>query len=369
MRSRPRDSFDEWFATTGPQPTPDPRFRARTARLDEFERIYDAVDDAFGVKRPRAVYDWQYRLNPLGPARIWLLVESDTDAIANLAVRQPWPLAYGDKPREGAMLSDSATVKRWQRQGIGRLRVAAKDRDAWRQRSLMIAWPNEKSRRQAEKLGTTDHNLGPLPRWVLPLHSAPYLRERGWPAPLARITGSALDLALRLRLGARAPAAGAPIEELAGFDAAFDALTARAMAIEGYWCPHDAEFLNWRYAAHPAYEYVAFAASAGDDPAGYGVVRLDQSRAILMEWVFPREQPALGVRLLHHAAATARDAGCRSLEFMASRACPHEALLTSLGFRATRSDAYFNLGLRGMVPAEDYCQERILMMPGDQDGI
>lgn len=102
-----------------PSESADPRFEVRRAELADFERIYDAVDDAFEVKRPREMYDWLYRKCPLGPARCWLLVEKATEVVVNVAGRVSWPLARGDQPLEGAIVADNATIPRYQRQGQG----------------------------------------------------------------------------------------------------------------------------------------------------------------------------------------------------------------------------------------------------------
>ena len=60
------------------------------------------------------------------------------------------------------------------------------------------------------------------------------------------------------------------------FDSSVDPVTERWMESTGYWCPHDAEFLNWRYLDHPVNDYTAIAAiSEAGDPVGYTVVRSD----------------------------------------------------------------------------------------------
>jgi hypothetical protein len=110
-----------------PSESADPRFEVRRAELADFERIYDAVDDAFEVKRPREMYDWLYRKCPLGPARCWLLVEKATEVVVNVAGRVSWPLARGDQPLEGAIVADNATIPRYQRQGLGELRRPARE--------------------------------------------------------------------------------------------------------------------------------------------------------------------------------------------------------------------------------------------------
>jgi len=63
--------FEEWFQAPLAEESSDPRFQVRRAHPTEFERLYDLVDEAFAVKRPRAVFDWLYRGNPAGAGRCW----------------------------------------------------------------------------------------------------------------------------------------------------------------------------------------------------------------------------------------------------------------------------------------------------------
>jgi hypothetical protein len=274
------------------------------------------VDDAFEAKRPRAAYDWLYRKNPLGPARSWLLVEKATGAIVSVGARLPWPLARGDEPIEGSLLADSVTIRRFQRQGLRDLRLPARRADPWRNSSALISWPNPKSRARAAKLGRADLNFGPLPRWVLSLRASRHLQRRyGMPKQLAAAAGAALDIALGLVRTAATAGRSGHVEEISRFDESFDEVTWAGMAAPRFWSPHDAEFLNWRYGANPSYEYVCFAASKGNAPCGYAVVRLAPNRAVLMELAFPPNAPHVAHTLIRRAAKIAREAGCPKLDF------------------------------------------------------
>lgn len=369
MRSRPLDTFEEWLATPMDEPCADPRFVVRRADLSDFERIYDTVDEAFGHKRPRAVYDWLYRQSPLGPARCWILVEKATGDVVNASGRVPWPLARGDAPIEGAMLADDATLRRWQRQGLGDLRRPARRADAWRQRSAAIYWPNENTRARLVKRGRADSILGPLSRWVLPLRTSGHLHSRyGIPKPLAPLAGGALDLALGVARSVRMRGRRVQVEELAAFDDAFDAITWKGMAAPHLWCPHDAEFLNWRYAANPAQEYACYSAVTNDAPCGYAVVRIAPVRAVLMELVFPPGAPDVAHALIRRAAKTARGAGCPQLDFEITPSWPHAPILQRAGFIAAPSNIYVNAYSR-RIPRDQARLEFWQLVPGDQDAL
>lgn len=368
-RSRTRDSFEEWLATPVPSACADPRFEVRRAELADFERMYDAVDDAFEVKRPRAMYDWLYRKSPLGAARCWLLVERATGVVVNVAGRVSWPLAHGDQPLEGAILADHATIRRYQRQGVGELRRPAREADPWRMRSLVISWPNEKSRARAIKHERGHQNWGPLPRWVLPIRTSALLQRRyGLPKPVAAVAGAAADLSLGVARAVTGGGRGVHVEAISSFDGSFDAITWTSMAWPKYWSPHGAEFLNWRYGAHPLRQYACLAASEANDPCGYAVIRLAPSRAVLMELVFPPAAPRVAHALIRRAASIAREAGCPQLDFEATPSWPHAAILERAGFMTAPSNVYLNAYRHPKHPEETRLDQWRLV-PGDQDAL
>jgi len=71
-------SFEQWLHAPMDEASPDPRFEVRRARPEDFEAIFDLVDDVFDMKRPRAQYDWLYRRNPYGLARCWITLGKET---------------------------------------------------------------------------------------------------------------------------------------------------------------------------------------------------------------------------------------------------------------------------------------------------
>ena len=52
-----------------------------------------------------------------------------------------------------------------------------------------------------------------------------------------------------------------------------------AVRYDGYWCPHDSEFLNWRYRANPERSYVVRSVWRDEVATGFSVLRLDGARA------------------------------------------------------------------------------------------
>ena len=336
--------FEEWFQAPLAEESSDPPFQVRRAHPTEFERLYDLVDEAFAVKRPRAVFDWLYRGNPGGVAHCWVVEEKATGRLVSQEAYWPWPLAHGMKPCLGYLVGDSSVAPDWQHQGIAEVRLRVSERDPLDAARLKLGWPNEKTRGHFRKHGRVRDLVGPALEGAFRLGGGP---RRAW---------SKLCTAARCR--------GLRVEELTRFDSGFDELTQRTMAWNGFWCPHDAEFLNWRYLAHPTRSYLALAALDGDDPAGYCVLRSDGCTALLMEFAAPKASAALRL-LLERALEAAREAGCRRLAFYATPSWRHWPSFRSTGFAERSSD--HTLAVRGTRDPDAYRIERWQILPGDSD--
>jgi len=344
MLPRVADRFEEWFEAPLRAESSDPRFEARRAHPSEFERLYDLVDAAFGVKRPRSVFDWLYRENPGGVAHCWVVEEKRTARLVCQGALWPWPLARGSEPRPGYLNGDLAVAPDWQRKGIAEIRRKACDRHPLDAARIRIGWPNEKTRGGYRKHGRADALVGPLLEGRFRLGGD---RPPSW----RRLINTLLCRGLR-------------VEDLTRFDSACDALTGPNMAWPGFWCPHDSEFLNWRYFAHPTRSYRAMAVLGGDDPAGYCVLRTEAREALLMEFAAP-EAGAAPRLLLRRALDTAREAGCRHLAFYAPPGWRHWPLFRAAGF--AQRDSGRCLTIHGTDVPDAYRIEGWQILPGDCD--
>ena len=122
MIATPPDTLDEFLSLPVAEKSSDPRIIVRRGRPEDFEAVYDCVDAAFGKKRPRKAFDWIYRDNPYGRARIWLCEEAATGRIVKAGGFYPWPIWKGERPLMGSLAGDAATVPDWQRQGLTAIR-------------------------------------------------------------------------------------------------------------------------------------------------------------------------------------------------------------------------------------------------------
>ena len=359
----PARRFDEWLRAPAPLESAHPRFDVRRAAPAEFERIYDLVDEGFGVKRPRALYDWMYRRNPYGLARCWVAIDRASARWVATAVSWPWPMARGRQPVEGTQAGDWAVAPGWQGQGLSGLCADVRNSHPAQGNIIDLSWPNDKARGAAIKLGRAHKIIGPFPKAVLILNAKSCLAERGWPVPLSAASGTVVDAALatsrRLLLRTRTELA---VEQVRRFDSSFDAVTEHTMAWRGLWPPHGAEFLNWRYLDRPQGEYAAFALVDGAALAGYYVLKIEQPAGWLMEFAAPTSPRSIGGTLLLHLVQTARSAGCAYLRFSAPPRWRHWRLFYAAGFLPAPSEIY-------LWPAGENVRQLDLWqwVPGDMD--
>ena len=354
-------SFEQWLHAPMLEESPDPRFEVRRARPDDFEAIFDLVDEVFGTKRPRAQYDWLYRRNPYGLARCWITLDKETRKIVASQSFWPWPTALGDERIFGALSGDAVVARGLQRQRVSHLRMTVHGRHPFRGAEVVFAWMNDRSVRRLHTQKRTGRLKGPLPRRVLHLSAGKRLARRGWPRPPAFGVGLALDAAaaLRRRAGRRLR-----VDEVTRFDERFDAVSWRSMRWDRLWFPRDSEFLNWRYPGHPSHEYRSLALLEGNEHlVAYCVLRLDGRLATLMEFA---ATDGAETALLAAASRAARESGCARLEIFATPDWKRWSLFDHAGFLERPSIRYIFLRIH------EEKQSRLdewQLLPGDHDDL
>ncbi len=339
MIPTPPDPFDEWFAMPVDATCDDPRLRVLRARPDDFERIYDCVDEAFGHPRRRELYDWLYRRNPYGYARVWYVEEQASGRVLKTGASIPWPIWNGEVARRGVLAGDAATVPDWQRRGLSAVRRNFVRSHPWYGSGVTIAEPNEGSRVVTTKAGDAHMMHGPLSGGVAVLRAGPLVARTPLPGVVTRPVGALVDpfFSAWQRLGARS-SSDLRVEPIDRFDADFDEVTLRTMGFPQYWCPHNAEFLNWRYFDHPVESYMAFALVEDERPVGYSVIRIAGNEATVSEFAVAPDRAGA---LLAQSLATAREAGCAWVNFFALRGWRHWPAFRKAGFLPYTTEHHF----------------------------
>jgi hypothetical protein len=327
------EPFDEWYRAPGVYDCPEPLLEMRRVRADEFDAVWDLIDVGFASKRSRAMFDWLYRSNPGGLARCCVAVERSTGRFVATTSDFPWSAARGPRAIRAIVAGDQVVHPDWRGRRTSLLLVRYRSAHPRYANAIRINWPNARSRHVLQRDGRGDEIAGWLRHALLPIRPAEFLLRHRVPRSIALAVGRTWETRLTWQLRRWThPPAGVTAFEIRRFDAAFDSATARAAAWPGYWCPHRADFLNWRYLEHPVHSYVARAVVAGNEPVGYTVVRTDGRTAVLMEFVVPSKSPQCARFLLGTAVDIARHAGCPALAVHAPPSWPHWRVVCRAGF-------------------------------------
>lgn len=338
----------------------------RRAVPADFPRIWNLVDEVWNRSRPREAYQWLYEKNPCGIARATVVFEVSSGELVSASSRFPWPVACGDERLWAEFGGDAVTLPRLQRTGLTPIRRGPGTLNPLRDSMIVLAAPNEKSRANARKQGDVTP-LGPLPSMTLVLDYQRYLAGRGVPRPMATAAGGVANAAHRQWLHRALPAPTARgalrVVTIEKFDSAADAVTQRCMRTDRYWCPHDYEFLNWRYFDHVLVEYVAVGLLLDDQIVAYAVASVSDRRSLLME--FAVEPTGLASTLLLAIIDRVRQAGCDRIDFYSTSGWRHWPLLKRAGFRPRPSQRYIKADCveRPDVPVEANWQ----LLPSDSD--
>jgi hypothetical protein len=357
-----RREFDEWLALQPQYTSTDPRYEVRRALPGDYPRIYALVDTVFERRRPTAAYDWIYLHNPMGFARGTVVIERASGEIISCTVGFPWPVAHGDTPMRASFGGDNVTVKRLQRTGLSKIRREIGELHPWYKTNIGLGAPNAISRAKGVKLGD-DRPLGPLPNATLVVDAQSYLAGRTGRL-VARGAGRAANAAAELwHRQVLKPSADYRVESLTRFDSSTNAVTNRCMRSSRYWCPHDAEFLNWRYFDHVLHEYRALALLGAEHMLGYAVFRVSADQGFLME--FAAENAEHAGNLLWAVIGAARESGCNRIGFYATSTWRFWPLLRKAGFIHRDADRYIDASCktRDDVNVEANWQ----LLPGDSD--
>lgn len=364
----PADSLEEWLALPLGRESADERFAVRRLQEGEYESAWDCVDAAFGRKRPRALFDWLYRKNPYGRARVWVVEEKSSGRVLKTSASFPWPVWRGQEPLRGAFGGDAATVPDWQRKGLGHIRRPISRSHPWYGTICSISGPNENSRTVTKRRGEEAKLLGRLPGYALPLRAFPMRDRQGLAAAATALADSALVAVLkgwRRAVWQRHDPGQLHLEAVSRFTPEFDRLTLATMSFDGYWSPHGWQFLNWRYLDHPTETYEALTLVEADEPVGYLVLRIDRDRATIAEFAVGAEH-GHAEALLCGAIEEAQKAGCALLSFFATPSWRHRRLFRRAGLLPVPTDNFLEASYDpDPVGSRDLNNWQLL--PGDRD--
>jgi GNAT superfamily N-acetyltransferase len=197
--------------------------------------LRESIDDWDG-EWAEAYWEWKFERNPHGPGRIW--VGDDGGRIAGCYIWNPVRVRLGDTTLLGAQSVDAAVHPDYRGHGLfTELARTAMEDDATGELAIVYAFPVEAAFRGQVRVGFKP-----------------------------RLTVSAVHRPLLSGLVRRRRFDGLTLGESTSFDSRFDAFSNSGRNSE-LTVQRDADYLQWRYCAHPAREYETSSASGTESSA------------------------------------------------------------------------------------------------------
>jgi hypothetical protein len=352
-------SWCDWKETQPTFQSPDPRFELRLSSPEDFPEIYALLNSVFEVNRSQAEYDWIYEKNPYGKARCELIIEKSSGEIISTNARFPWPLSWGEQNMESTQGGDSATLSRLQRQGLHSIRTQFNECHPWNDQQIHFSLPNQASRNAQKKYNRpTPSRPTPFAKKVLDWRS--FLATKGAPDYVATLAAPAVAFVTR---PSRQKQRNLRIEPISRFYQEHQTLSLNHSRSDGFWCPHGAEWMNWRYFSHPSKKYVAHGLYSGDELQAFSVVRLDSGCAMLMELISPNVH--MSQILLTEVERVALEAGAKTIDTYATKGWRQWPALKKQRYFMRPSSIYLNT--RSNNYPEALIPENWQLLPGDSD--
>ena len=216
----------------------------RPGTPDDTGRILDLVKLSLGeglIPRESAYWAWKHHANPFGTSAS-LLAESD-GRLVGLRVFMRWTWQVGGASVAAVRAVDTATHTDWRGKGIfSRLTLKLLDQMKAEGVSFVFNTPNSQSRPGYLKMGWV--SMGQTSFWMRPLRPVELIRTR--------MSGTK-----RSSVATSTPPAeqGSPVRSLMEQPELARFLEALPVPADRFATPRSSDYLRWRYADVPGFEY------------------------------------------------------------------------------------------------------------------
>jgi hypothetical protein len=256
----------------------------RPADIGEDEQlIIDFLRENHSADSNPQRFNWLYRNGPAGPARVWIASESQTGSTVGMASAFPRRVCLNDREADGWILGDFCVTNRYRSLGPAmQLQRACLEYFDSLPDSVYVDFPSAAMTAVYRRLGIEPDQQ--IVRLARPLRADGKIGSMIGQRHVARVLSSAVNAGLRLRDGQRQPRPGSAIAVLEGFcGSEFTRLAQAVGSTMGLCLQRSAEYLNWRYRAHPYRTYEIVTLRTDNSLAGYAVVRSEGRHLSLVD--------------------------------------------------------------------------------------
>ncbi len=296
-------------------------------------RIIEAIGKWLTPQSDDRRYDWLYMGSPAGPARVWL-AEDNRGGLIGLGAAFPRRLFSGGKEITGCVFGDFGVAPEHRSAGLAlQLQRACFEclEDGWAQAAY--DFPSASMTAIYKRLGRG--TVLPFVRTAKPLRADRKIEAKIPVKPVAKVASSIANQVLALRDKSNAVRGGwAIVQHDPGQKCGeeFTALARKASESSATCVSRSAEYLNWRYLAHPTVRFHITEARRASELEGYLVSVQEGDQARIVD-LFGLQEDTAFAALLSDSLQRLRASGVQTVSAPVLTGSHQHAALKRQGFK------------------------------------
>ena len=313
-------------------------------------------------------FDWLYKQNPHGAARVWMAIDPAHDTPVGMASAFPRRVFYHGQLTHTLVLGDFCIHDAYRSLGpalqLQKACLAAVDADRL---EFCYDFPSTSMMAVYKRLRV--HSCDQLLRLAKPLRVDRKIAELVKSPVISR--GLSMAANPLLALGSRQATAANDRVVISGHEGPygeeFSTLALQAHKRYGLCMQRSAAYLNWRYRDNPLYGYETLTARRDGDLLAYAIFTVTDEDATLVD-LFGNEDMTVIRRLVGTVVSVLRKRRVITLSVPILASHPWVALLQSLGFKQREAHPMVVYPQRHPATAGDATKKRSwFFMYGDRD--
>jgi Acetyltransferase (GNAT) domain len=308
-------------------------------------------------------FDWLYRQNPYGQARAWIAIDPEKEKIVGAAAAFPKSFYFQGTAKLGLVLGDFCLDEQYRSIGPALQLQRACLQALAAPYDFCYDFPSATMMAIYKRMGIPQTSS--FVRWTKALRVDSKLQSIVGSKFVARTVGVMAN-ALIASHGWKGTRDACQVEVHQGpCGEEFTSLDQK-LGASGVRAKRTAEYLNWRYLAHPSKTHVLLAARKGGVLVGYIVLEVAKDHTRIGELI-SIETPAVAARLLDGAVKIARRDGAHSVHMAVSQNHPWNALFERAGFRPREASPFVVVTRPGATIRETDFKEGCYLAEGERE--
>lgn len=309
-------------------------------------------------------FDWLYSAGPHGSALAWIAEDDVNSEVVGASAAFPRKMFFDGKEVAGLVLGDFCMSENCRSLGPAlKLQRATLQAASEGPFAFCYDFPGRSMMAVYKRLGLLEGES--LQRWAKPLRAEQRIRRvvksKSLTVPLAGIAN--LFLARR---GSKGDKGACQVEIHQGpCGEEFTRLGQQDCTRPGFHTSRTAEYLNWRYLAHPSLKHEILSARKQGNLVGYAVLALGDAEQAIVDLCALEDTVVL--RILSGAAEHLRQRGADTVNLYAGQEHPWSGLFDQVGFRRRESSptVFFAPPSGGI--SEPHVRGKWYLMRGERD--